>query len=183
MGESDKIFVIGEREGYAPQVGVLVSMLQNARSFLLSAVRDLSTELLDAPPGPANNTIGSILAHLDAAENMFQLITFEKRRWNEEEDARYRPAFEFKDSLTPRGRDLESYLRCLRETRERTLAGMRSRTDDWLKEPRTFGGRPANAYYYWLHYLQDEARHTGQIILVRKYLVEDADPEFDPYFH
>ena len=42
----------------------------------------------------------------------------------------------------------------LRETRERTLALMRAR---------------------------DEARHTAQIILLRKHLIAGADPKFDPY--
>jgi hypothetical protein len=58
---------------------------------------------------------------------------------------------------------------------------MRARDGSWLRETRTFAGRPANMHYYWLHYLQDEARHTGQIILLRKHLIPGADPEFDPY--
>jgi uncharacterized damage-inducible protein DinB len=177
----DDLFVIGEREGYAPEIGILVGMLQNARHYLVSAARGLRTEDLDARPGTAVNTIGSILAHLDAVENLFQRLTFEGRRFDPEESARYRAAFELEASDRPRGRALSSYLDALRETRERTLAGMRGRDDGWLREPKTFAGRPANLHYFWLHLLQDEARHTGQIILIRKHLMPGADPRFDPY--
>ncbi len=178
---ADDLFVIGAREGYDGEVGVLVSMLQNARRYLERAVRDLDTATLDARPGEAVNTVGSILAHLAAAETMIQLRTFDNRRPNEEESRRHGPAFQFEGSDRPAGRDLASYLAALRETRERTLAGLRGRAPAWLTEPRTFAGRPANNHYLWLHYLQDEARHTGQIILIRKHLVVGAAPEFDPY--
>ena len=181
MAQSDDLFVIGEREGFAREVGVLASMLENARHFLLGAVRDLETEKLDAPPGAATNTIGSLLAHLDAAENLFQRLTFEGRMFNEKEKARYWPAFELEGSDRPKGRALASYLDALADTRDRTLAGMRGRDDAWLRASRTFARLPANTHYYWLHYLQDEARHTGQIILIRKHLIEGAEPGFDPY--
>jgi uncharacterized damage-inducible protein DinB len=181
VAEADDLFVIGERTGYAGEVGILVGMLQNARAFLLSAVRELDVKKLDSRPRGVVNTIGAILAHLDAAENMFQRITFEGRRFDETESARYRPAFDFRESDRPRGRELASYLDALRETRGRTLAGMGARDEAWLREPRTFAGRPASTHYFWLHYLQDEARHTGQIILIRKHLIDGADPDFDPY--
>ncbi len=29
--------------------------------------------------------------------------------------------------------------------------------------------------------MQDEVRHTGQIILLRKHLIEGAQPDFNPY--
>lgn len=35
--------------------------------------------------------------------------------------------------------------------------------------------------YYWLHFLMDEARHGGQIILLRKHLLTGADAAFDPF--
>ena len=181
MSDTSILFVIGQREGYAPRVGMLVSQLQNARHYLLRASRGLSQEALDAPPGAARNTIGAVLAHLDAAENMFQRITFDGRGWNDMESALYGPCFDFEGGERCRGRTIAAYVRDLQETRERTLDGMRRRDDAWLDSPRTFMGQPANIFYYWFHYIQDEARHTGQIILIRKHLLKGADPEFNPY--
>ena len=48
MNVPTDLFVIGTREGFAPRVGVLVSQLQNARHYLLRAVRDLPAQALDA---------------------------------------------------------------------------------------------------------------------------------------
>ena len=51
----------------------------------------------------------------------------------------------------------------------------------WLASPRSFFGMAANNHYYWTHFLLDESRHTGQIILIRKYLLDASDAEFQPY--
>jgi hypothetical protein len=181
MPDTTDDFLITSREGYAPRVGLLVAELASSRHYLLRASRELTPALLDAAPGTARNTMGALLAHLDAAENMFQRITFESRMFNDEEKARYGQYFEFEGGVRSRGRTIEAYHADLAETRERTLAGLRSRDDAWLDTPRTFMKQPSNTFYYWLHYLMDEARHTGQIILVRKHLVAGADPDFEPY--
>jgi hypothetical protein len=80
-----------------------------------------------------------MLAHVDAAENLFQRLTFEDRKFDEQETARYNPYFEFEGGERSRGREIGAYVRDLEETRRRTLEGMQR---------------------------QDEARHTGQIILI-----------------
>jgi len=180
MAEADA-FLLRSRAGYPPRIGVLVSQLQNSRHYLLRASRDLDAASLDAQPRGIKNTVGHLLAHLDAAENMFQRITFEGRRFNEEESVRYKPYFEFEGGDRSHGRALSAYLRDLQETRTRTLDGLRQREDAWLDTPKTFMKQPSNILYYWFHYILDEARHTGQIILIRKYLVPSADPEFEPY--
>jgi hypothetical protein len=112
---------------------------------------------------------------------MFRCLTFEGRGFDEVEAARYGPYFAFEGGPRSRNRDLAEYLTDLRDSRERTLEGMRARADAWLDSAKTFMGQPANVLYYWFHYIQDEARHTGQIILIRKHLMAGADPEFDPY--
>lgn len=177
----DQLFVIGPRDGFTPNVGTIVAQLQVARHFLLRATRDLGPEDLDARPGSAPNTIGAILRHLNAAERMFQVMTFEDRGFDEAEKARWWPDFTFEAADEARGAGIETYHAALAETRARTLAGMRERDDAWLTAPKTFSGRPSNVHYYWTHFLMDEARHTGQVILARKHLLPNADPDFMPY--
>ena len=179
---TDHTFVIGPRDGFSPRVGVLVSSLQNTRHYLRNAVRGLSLEQLDARPEPAQNTIGQLLAHLAAAETMFQRMLFEGRRFNDAERERWGACFEFQESRWSRGRRLEAYLTDLDDARVHTLMALQHRDDDWLNTPRPFAGRPANHHYFWFHFLQDEARHTGQIIVLRKHLIPQAEPDFDPYF-
>lgn len=181
MTDFEDVFVIGERDDYAPKVGLLVSMLMNSRHYLLSAIRDLSAAELDAQPQGANNTIAALLSHLAAAETMFQAITFHGRRFNEAEQVRWESAFRFEKGNEPKGKVLESYLQDLEEVRQKTLTELKKRDDNWLETPMTFAGRKANMHYYWFHYLQDEVRHTGQIILIRKHLLPGSDASFDPY--
>jgi uncharacterized damage-inducible protein DinB len=179
MGEPS--FVLGARDGFAPAVGSLVSQLEITRHYLLRATRELTAEQLDAVPAGAVNPIGAVLRHLVAAERMFQVMTFEGRGFDEAEKGRWWPDFTFEDTARPRGEGVEAHHAALAEARAATLAGMRARDDAWLARPATFFGRPCNVLYYWTHFLLDEARHTGQVIVARKHGLPDADPGFAPY--
>jgi len=178
---TDDHFVIGERDGFSPKVGVLVSTLTNARQYLKASVRGLSVQELDARPRLGKNSIGQLLAHVCAAETLLRSFTFEGRGYDEAGRERWQAAFDFADSPHTRGRPLEAYLEDLDAVRAVTLAGLRERDDAWLEGPMTFAKRPANRHYYWVHLLQDEARHTGQVIMLRKHLLEGADAAFNPY--
>ena len=174
-------FVLGPGDGFAPAVGTLVSQLEVTRHYLLRATRELTAAQLDAVPLGALNPIGAVLRHLVAAERMFQVMTFEERGFDEDEKACWWPAFTFADVARPRGEGLAEPHSALAEARATTLQGMRERDDAWLARPATFFGRPCNVLYYWTHFLLDEARHTGQIIVARKHGLPDADPDFEPY--
>lgn len=179
--ENPGLLVIGPRDGYSPAVGTLVAMLHVSRHYLLSAVRDLDTPTLDAPPQQAPNTIAALLLHLAAAEAMIGCLTLQNRRFNPDEQALWNPYLNFQEPLSPRGLDLPTLLDRLSQVRQQTLAQLAQQNDDWLQAPRTFFGQPANNHYYWMHFLLDEARHTGQIILLRKHLLPTPQPDFNPY--
>lgn len=181
MKDSSDIFVIGPRDGYSPKVGTLVSMLANARHYLRTATRDLSIEDLDAKPAAAPNSIGTLLAHLAAAETLFQCMTFENRQFNEEETAYWIDVFKLKPCDRNQGRSLDSYFAELDEIRATSLVGMQERDDVWLESSKDFFGHSGNIHYYWLHYFQDEVRHTGQITMMRKHLIANSNPEFNAY--
>jgi uncharacterized damage-inducible protein DinB len=170
---------VGPTAGRAPHLEVLTRALTSSRHFLLSAVRDADAAMLAAKPPYGGNTIGQLLVHLAAAERLFQNLTGRGTGFGEDEGDTDR-AFRFaEDPLA--GRGLDAYLAHLAEVRGATLALFAARDDGWLAEPRTFAGHPSTTHYYWLHLLMDEARHTGQIILLRKYLLGMADAAFDPY--
>jgi len=181
MENSSEMFVIGLRKGFTPKVGTLVSMLANARHYLQTTTRELTIENLDSKPNSAPNSIGAILAHLAAAETLFQCMTFEDRQFNEEETAYWIDVFKLRTCERNQGRSLDSYMQELDTIRETTLAGMRERDDTWLESPKEIFGQAGNIHYYWFHYLQDEVRHTGQITMMRKHMIENNDPEFNAY--
>ena len=178
--DAPSLFVIGPRGDRAPLVETLLSMLQNARRYLLTASRDLTAAQLDAVPAGVPNGVGAILSHLSAAERMFQNLLFRGYTFSDEQRNTLEPTFRFMDNPLA-GSGIEAYHAQLAEVRAETLALLGGVDDDWLASEMTFAGRVSNRHYYWLHYLQDEARHTGQIILIRKHLLPDPEPDFDAY--
>ncbi|WP_198315045.1 DUF664 domain-containing protein [Chitinophaga sp. MD30] len=80
-GASGNIHLVGPQEGYAPQVGTLVSMMNWMRATVLAAVKGLDRDALDFLFDEKSNTIGAMLMHLAATERFYQLHTFEGRRW------------------------------------------------------------------------------------------------------
>lgn len=172
-------FKLGPQGSANPRLTTLLSELEIVRRFTLSVVRDLRPEELAAVPGAGRNSVGSVLAHVAAAERLMQrIVTGGEAFPPGTEDDRRVFAFEY-DPLA--GSPLDAYLEALTATRARTREVFAEREDAWLDEPRTFFGNPANYHYYWVHLLLDEGRHQGQIVLLRKYLLPSADPEFDPY--
>ncbi|MCH5715865.1 mycothiol transferase [Niabella hibiscisoli] len=75
----DELMLIGPKEGYSPQVGTLVSMLNYNRSTIIGATKGLSIEQLDYLHDPKANTIGALILHLGATEVFYQANTFEGR--------------------------------------------------------------------------------------------------------
>lgn len=50
-----------------------------------------------------------------------------------------------------------------------------------LDAPKTVVVRPVNVHDDWLHFLQDEARHTGRITPIREERLSTPEPEPNPY--
>lgn len=172
-------FQLGPTDSEKPKLSALLKELEMARRFTLSVARDLTAEQLAATPVAGKNTIGSVLSHLAAAETVMQRVTTLGEAFPEGTESE-REVFGFvRDPL--KGSELAAYVAALTEVRDRTKEIFAERDDDWLEQPRTFLFNPANFHYYWFHLILDEARHQGQMILLRKYLTEGADPDFNPY--
>lgn len=172
-------FLIAPATHEEPLMGTLFAMMRNVRHYLHTATRELTVDALDAVPGELRNSIGALLAHIAAAERMIANITVHERRFSAEE-ADFEAAFRFERNPLA-GADVSTYHEHLATVRARTLELLQAKDDAWLLAPKTFFGQPSNTLYYLFHMIQDEARHTGQIILLRKHLLPGADPEFEPY--
>src|SRR2546430_3356209 len=69
----------GPREGFSPQVGTFVSMLNWMRASILQPVQGLTVAQLDHLHDEKANLIGALLLHLAAIERLYQVNTFEGR--------------------------------------------------------------------------------------------------------
>ena len=172
-------FLIAPTAHPEPLMGTLLAMMRSVRHYLRTATRELGARELDAVAPDTRNSIGALLAHLAAAEVMIVNITAHGRQFADDE-ADFAAAFRFERNPLEGG-DVARYHEHLAEVRARTLGVLAERDDAWLLAEKTFFGQPSNNLYYLFHLLQDEARHTGQIILLRKRLLPDADPSFHPY--
>src|SRR5690554_4274725 len=167
----ERSYLVSDVEGFSPQIGRLVSMMNYARLTTLDTVKGLSIKQIDYIHDSDSNSIGALLMHLAAVELGYQLDTFEKRKPNEEEIKKWQAAFELGDlgRKDIKGNELSFYLKELEVMRKRTFDKFKERNDDWLYEEQTFwGGKQANHYFMWFHVFEDEINHRGQMRWLRK---------------
>ncbi len=173
MLNMENILLITDIPGYTPQISRLVSMMNYARFTTLDAVKNLTQDQLDFLLDSQSNSIGALLLHFAAVEYAYQVLTFEKRKLNDEEISIWRPALDLGKEGQERikGNDLEYYLKKLDEVRNRTLEYFKSVNDDWLNVEEDFWwNNQANHYFMWFHVVEDEINHRGQIRMIRKRL-------------
>lgn len=166
------LFMIGPIEGYTPQIGTLVSMLNYNRSTIVNAVKSLSQTQLDYLHDSSANTIGSLILHLAAVEKYYQVNTFEGREdFNEEENKMWSAALNLGDEGREviKGHDIKYYLDILQEVRLNTLEQLKDKNDEWLLaiDPIVSGQEEMNTYWKWFHVCEHESNHRGQIAWIK----------------
>jgi methyltransferase (TIGR00027 family) len=173
---AEPLCVFGPRNGYSPQIGVLVSQLSWMRKVVLSRLQNLWVEELDWLPYPEANSIGALLMHLAAADVYYGLNTFDGVPWGRfSYDIRKKWGVAINLGQTARvrykGFDLDYYLSHLADARETTLSELSKRDDDWLMAvDTTWSWGPTNNLCKWFHVCEHESHHLGQIDLILKQL-------------
>ena len=167
----DSIYYIGPREGYTPQIGTLVTMLNYNRATVLREVSGLSVAQLDYLHDDNSNTIGALLLHLGATEVFYQANTFEQRALNAYENAEWGAASTLGDRgrAEIKGQPLSYYVDKITAVREKTLQELKSRDDDWLMQiDKAWSSRGTlNTYWKWFHVCEHEANHRGLMTWLR----------------
>ena len=143
-------------------------MLRYARQTTLDAVAGLSMAELDHLHDDSSNSIGALLAHIEAVERGYYCVTFEDRTFSAEEQAAWEPALTLgaEGRRLLRDKPLEHYVQQLSDARRLTLEALAARDDDWLE--RSLPAAPAmNAHFALFHVAEDEINHRGQIRWLR----------------
>ena len=168
--------VFGPREGYSPHIGTLVSMLNWMRGVILQPVQGLTVAQLDYLHDAKANTIGALLLHLAAIERLYQIHTFEDKKWGDWDDETKTqwntPAVLGKEARKSiKGHQLAYYLDKLKAVREHTLAELRKRDDAWLMQVDSESSwGPTNNYCKWFHVCEHESNHNGQVKWIKSRL-------------
>ncbi len=164
----ESIHIIGQRTGFSPQVGTLLSMMTWMRMVVLMSVQNMKQEELDYLHDTKSNTVGAMLLHIAATERNYQISTFEwktdfkgdgKINW----DAAMGPGDAGRKSI--KGNNLDYYVNILNDTRAKTIEEFKKRDDQWLMkiDPHFFQNNPTNNYCKWFHVCEHESNHNGQI--------------------
>lgn len=165
---ADSLLVIGPTEGYTPQIGTLVSMLNYNRDTINRAVSSLTVAQLDHLHDPQSNTIAALVMHLGAVDKFYQINTFEGRQeFNEAEQKTWGAAMELGDAGRKeiKGHDAKYYLDMIGAVRQKTLELLKQKDDQWLLaiDPVWSRDRSINTYWKWFHVCEHESNHRGQI--------------------
>lgn len=163
---------IGPSEGYSPQIGTLISMLEWISASVVTATRGLTTAQLDYLHDEDSNTIGSLMMHVAATEVIYQDMTFHNiNGFSKENKDKWGIAMELGPEAREKikGNPLQYYIDAMNEARNKTKEEMKKRNDKWLLsgETKTFNW---NNYCKWFHVTEHFANHRGQITWYRKRL-------------
>lgn len=163
---------IGPLEGFTPQIGTLISMLDWISNSVISYHSSLSTEQLDFIFDEDANSIGSLMLHLAATEVIYQDLTFHglddfspenAKKWGTAMNLGEKARKEIK------GNPLSFYKNAYAEVRAETKKQLKKREDDWL-----LGGETKdwnwNNYCKWFHVVEHYANHRGQMTWIMKRL-------------
>jgi len=168
LPSGDDLYVIGPIEGYSPQIGTLVSMLNYNRQTIINTVNTLTVEQLDYLHDPNANTIGALILHLGATDKFYQINTFEGRQeFNDAEKKIWEVPMSLGDEGRKKikGQEAKYYLDMITEVRQKTLTELKKKDDKWLLsiDPEWSKQRPLNTYWKWFHVCEHESNHRGQI--------------------
>ena len=169
------IHIIGPIEGYAAQVGTMLSMLNWMSDSVVRATQKLTTAELDYMHDNKANTIGSLLMHLAATEVIYQDLTFANRQdFSDENKKKWGVAMNLGDEARKqiKGNSFDYYLTALNEVRAKTATEFKQRDDAWIMkvDPQFFGNQPTNNYCKWFHVAEHIGNHRGQITWTQKRL-------------
>ena len=170
------INIVGPKEGYTPQIGTLVSMMDWMRMIVLSPVRGMSIKDLDYLIDEKANSIGAMLWHLASTERFYQIHTFDGKDWGDwkkEDELKWGTASGLGDKARNeiKGNSLDFYLDKLETVRANTLKELAKRDDDWLMAvDQDWPWGPTNNYCKWFHVVEHESNHNGQFKFIKSRL-------------
>lgn len=153
-------------EGYSPQIGAMVSMLEDLRNRITEQVKDLDQAQTDFLYDQDANSIGALLMHLVSTEVYYQVETLEISPWTDAEQGRLNVAGELNAAIKNilKGKPVQYYLDLWNEVRQKTLSGLKKKNDAWFAADYEAG---INHHFIWYHVMEHSANHMGQIATIK----------------
>jgi len=159
-------------EGYTSEIGLMVYMLEDLKNRITEQVKDLDLAQTDFQYDKDANSIGSLVMHLVSNEAYYQIQTLEGRPLTAEEQERFATAGELnaKTKKSLKGKPIQYYLDLWDEVRQKSLAGLKTKDDEWFSSNIEEG---INYHWVWFHVMEHSANHMGQIGTVKNRLPKE----------
>jgi len=160
--------IIKAPKGYSPQVGNIVSMMEELKGRVTRSVINLSQEETDFLLDEDANRVGALILHLAATEKYYQVYTFENRGFNKLEKIKWDRALNVGDYARENyvNQPIQYYLDIWDEVRKKSLKLLKTKDDKWLSKK--VKGSSMNNHWAWYHVMEHQANHMGQIRLITK---------------
>ncbi|WP_452230045.1 mycothiol transferase [Lacinutrix sp. MEBiC02404] len=154
---------INSKKGYDTQIGVMVYMLENLKSDIITYTKRYNQMETDFHFDDKANSVGAIIMHLSAVEAAYQETSFGAdvfNAYNEEEKKMLEMAINLDDSREIlKEKPIRYYLDIYKKVRKKTLQEFKLRNDDWWTK---------DTHWAWFHVMEHQAHHLGQIKLISK---------------
>jgi uncharacterized damage-inducible protein DinB len=162
-------YEIKPKEGYSPNIGLMVAMLEDLKYQITEEVQDLSQSETDFQFDEKANSIGALVMHLAATEAYYQIETLEGRKWTDEEKSLWGigAGLNEESKRQLKEKPMRYYLDLWNQLRQKTLAGLKTKDDAWFASEIYEG---MNYHWAWYHVMEHQANHMGQIALVKNRL-------------
>ncbi|MCZ8229877.1 DUF664 domain-containing protein [Flavobacterium sp.] len=159
---------IGNVEGASPQIGAMISMLEDLKDRVERTVKNMNQYETDYLHDEKANRIGSLIMHLAAAEKYYQVLTFENRDFTPEEKAKWGTALDLDKGGRDewKGHEIKYYLDIYNEVRNKTIEELKKRDDAWFNQQ--VMKEEVTNHYCWFHVMEHQSSHLGQILFLKK---------------
>lgn len=153
---------------YSHDMGNMIVMLDNLKGRVEGLVKNLNQEQTDFLLDENSNRIGALIYHLAATEAYYQVFTFEKREFNEEEKQKWMMALSLGDEAREefQGKPIQYYLDLYDSVRNRTKELFQTKDDKWFSKK----NRGMSNHWAWFHVMEHQANHMGQLAYITKRL-------------
>ncbi|MEQ9424143.1 MAG: DinB family protein [Cyclobacteriaceae bacterium] len=171
-------YAIKNLDGYTPQLGALVSMMDDLKARVTSRVKNLDQDGTDFLLDEDANRIGALILHLAATEFVWQEMTFYDKEYDEIDDESWLMPMNLGDKAREElvGKPISFYLDKWTEVRAKSKEVLKTKNDEWLLQLREDPDNPDTEYNYywaWYHVMEHQANHMGQIALIMKRIGDD----------
>jgi uncharacterized damage-inducible protein DinB len=153
-------------------VDYIQGILKDTRITTILTMKNISVHELNWQYKEGWNTIGALLSHIVAIENLFRIEYIEGRKLSEEESKKWTPAIDMGEYLPQliNQLPLEHYIAQLTASGQLMLSALNNITyEDLIRKIDDYDAETGcNLAWVLYHKAEDEIYHRGQISMIRK---------------